>query len=241
MRRQVAHPVRGRPSNNANNVVGSRNSRVASNNIPQASVSPNPTNISAALRNERSTPALSARASSRLNTGGNQIIMTKAQMRRRNALLINSAANTIRTVSPAEGEHGPTVSTRNTTPATDSTASGLGAPARAVSKRRFLSSSDTANLSNAISSNSETTHLEAVVPLRVIRTRARGRTDQSSSDRMATSAYSIQRYRRIRNRVSFALPDFDTKDSVLKVLTSEKVCIYTKKIALTYYQVNDFG
>lgn len=224
MRRQVAHPVRGRPSNNANNVVGTRSSRATPNSTPQVSVSPNPTTTYAALRNERSTPVLSARASSRLNAAGNQIIMTKAQMRRRNALLLNSVANTIRTVSPAEGEHGPTVSTRNATPATDSTASGLAAPARAVSKRRFLSSSDTANLSNTASSNNEDTHSEAVVPLRVIRTRARGRADQSSSDRVATSAYSIQRYRRIRNRVSFTLPDFDTKDSVLKVLTSEKVC-----------------
>lgn len=203
----------GQSSSNGNGPT-TRVSRVAPHSVPNT-------------HNSNLSNKVVARTDSRINRPVTPIIMTKAQMRRRNALHIN-AINTVRKVVPVEADTSPATVTRNVTPSTMSSLSTVAPPIRAASKRRFLSVTGTldSNTTPAVPLNQPDHITPSDVdpgPVRMIRTRVRARADPYDSQSIAPTSYSIQKYRRLHSRVSFALPGYDSKDSVTKVLTSEKV------------------
>lgn len=214
MHRQGNASARERHSQSpTNNEPTSRNPRRAATLKPETSTI-NTASGGANVRSNRSNTINTSRTGIWGSTTA-PFIMTKAQTRRRNTALFNSS-NTIRTISPATSNEGPIVTSR-----TPGIFSYLSKPeigtSRASSKRRF----STVESRNPSVRGSIVSSVAPFQPFSSSKVRERESLISSTDSRASNSA--IQRYKRIRNRVSFAISDDEGKQSVSRVLASEKV------------------
>ncbi|CAL8106850.1 unnamed protein product [Orchesella dallaii] len=183
-----------------------------SNRSPRITSSGSPLRRSVRVRTDSvlgSAPPSSRTGGSRLNPNTGPIIMTKAQLRRRNAQL--AATNKIRTVTPGETNSGPTVTTR-----TLAYTNGKPRVERSVALKPIIISNTPAKIGTLNVSSDVAPTTATILQPRVSITPS-GR--PASVD---TFSISSGKLRRSRNRVSFALPEPNERNSVFKVLTSEK-------------------